>query len=187
VEQDHWLKFTAQRLGVEEAALRRSLTSLAPITSPRLQPGRRLINLEKGLLKWILQYPGAVSTGELEEWAGEFEDPELRGIMALIIRCYREHDRLDHGLLIQQVEAEPLRQQICALALGEEEFCGLAEDWRRNFRIRQLKKASQALKERLATAATGEADLLALLAQRQEIDRQLENLKVWSTTKGEDG
>jgi len=131
---------------------------------------------------------------ELEEWEGEFEDQELKGLLALIIRCYREYGSLDHGLLIQQVEAEHLRRQICALTLEEEEFNGpsvdlSAADWRRALSIRRLKKARAMLKERLKTAAAdpGGEDLSALLAQNQEIDRQLEALKIRSTGKGENG
>jgi DNA primase len=195
VEQDLWLKVAAERLGVAEATLRRSLTSVGPVSSGRLDPaGRLAVNLEKGLLKWVLHHPGAVPLSELEEWAREFENQELKNLMALIINNYREHGGLDHGLLIQQVEAEPLRQQICALALGEEEFSSpagelLAADWRRQLKIRRLQKARQALKERLktATAAQGSEDLEALLVQQQEIHRQLEALKIRSTAEGDNG
>jgi len=195
VEQGLWLKVAAERLKVDEASLRRSLTSLGPMAARRLDPaGQLAVNLEKGVLKWVLHHPGAVAWEELEEWAREFEDQELKGLMALIITNFREHGALDHGLLIQQVEAENLRQQICALTLGEEEFCGpaaelLAADWRRAFHIRRLKKVRQALKERLkgAAAADSHEDLPALLAKRQEIDRLLEALKVGSLTEGENG
>jgi len=64
-----------------------------------------------------------------------------------------------------------------------------ASDWRRALSIRRLKKARVMLKERLKTAAAdpGSEDLSALLAQNQEIDRQLEALKIRSTGKGENG
>ncbi len=195
VEQSYWLRATAERLGVEEAALRRSLTAYAPISAGRLDPaGNLAISLERGLLRWVLCHPAALPLTELEEWEGEFEDQELKGLLALIIRCYREYGSLDHGLLIQQVEAEHLRRQICALTLEEEEFSGpsvdlSASDWRRALSIRRLKKARAMLKERLKTAAAdpGGEDLSALLAQNQEIDRQLEALKIRSTGKGENG
>ncbi len=160
----------------------------------RLDPaGQLLVNLEKGLLKWVLHHPAAVPWEELEEWAREFEDQELKGLMALIITNFREHGGLDHSLLIQQVEAEPLRKQICALALGEEEFGGpsadlMAADWRQFLKSRRLKKAYQALKERQTAAATeGGEDLKALQMQQEEIYRQLEALKIRSTAEGENG
>lgn len=195
VEQGLWLKFAAERLGVDEAALHRSFTSYAPISPGRLDPrGQVAISLERGLLKWVLSYPQAVPLEELEEWLNEFEDRDLKGLMALIIRCYQEHGALDHGLLVQQVEEEHLRQQICALTLGEEEFCGpevdlLAADWRRNLRIRRLKKIEAELKERLkaGTARGDSEDLSALLAEKQEIALQLEGLKCRPTAKGENG
>ena len=195
VEQGLWLKVAAERLGVEEATLRRSLASLGPVSPRRLDPGGQVaVNLEKGLLKWVLHHPTAVPPPELEEWAEEFENQELKNLMSLIINHYREHGGLDHGLLIQQVEAEPARQLICALTLAEEEFLSpgvevLAADWRRALKIRRLKRDQQILKERLktATAAAAGADLAALLAQRQEIDRQLEALKIRSTAEGENG
>ncbi|MBM4274050.1 MAG: DNA primase [Deltaproteobacteria bacterium] len=194
VEQALWLKVAAERLEVDEAALRRSLTSLSPITKSRLSPVKLDVNLEKRLLKWVLNHPGAAPVEELEDWALDLEDQELQEIMALIVRSYREHGVLDHGLLIQQVEAEPLRQQICALTLGEEELGGpspecMAAHWRRDFRMRRLKKAQQDLKARVdqAVRSPDNEDLMALLAQQQEIARQLEALKQVSTTKGEDG
>ncbi len=194
VEQSLWLKVAAERLGVDEAALSRSLSSFTPVTRTRLAPaGRLAISLEKGLLKWVLRHPDTVSLEELEDWVLEFQDEEFKGVLEIIIGGYREHGLLDHGLLIQNVEDEPLRQQICALTLGEEEDSGpevdlLTADWRRDFSIRRLKRARQALKERLAKALTeGGEEVTALLVQRQEIDRQLESLKIRPTAKGENG
>jgi DNA primase len=194
LEQSLWLKVAAERLGVDEAALRRSLASLAPLTPGRLDPrGRVSVTLERRLLKWILHHPDAVPLSELEDWAGEFENQELQGLLDLIIRIFREHGGLDHSLLIQQVETEGLRQQICALTLGEEEYSGptadqLAADWRRNLSIRRLKKAQTLLKAKLEQAGRdGDADLAALLAQGEEINRQLEALKTRPTVKGENG
>jgi DNA primase len=183
VEQGLWLKAAAARLEVEEDTLRRSLTAAAgPGPGRPARLGDLLINLEQKALKWILSNPGAASREELEEWAAEFEDQELKGLLKLIIGQYREGGGLDHSLLVQRVEEEGLRQLICALTLTGEEFGGselLAADWQRAFRLRRLVKARQDLKARLARVSqdpVGE-DLLALLAQRQEIDRQLEALK----------
>ncbi|MEW6387937.1 MAG: DNA primase [Thermodesulfobacteriota bacterium] len=185
VEQGLWLKSAAERLGVEEAQLRRSLTEAVSPSPARLDPRSNLvINREKRLVKWILHHPGAVPLEELEEWAGHFEVRELREIMDLILSNYRRLGSLDYSLLLQEVEEEALRRQICALALGEEEFGGLsgeqlAADFRRVFRTLHLKKLSRAVKERLAQASArpDREDILALQAQRQEIDRQLEDLK----------
>lgn len=185
VEQGLWLKFTGERLGVEEAALRQSLATQAPVAARRLDPGGHLaINLERSLLKWVLHQPLSLTLEELEEWAGEFEDRELQGLLHLVISSFREHGALDHSLLLERVEEEHLRQQICALTLEEGEFNGpsgalLADDWRRTWQRRRLKKARARIKKELekATAESGGKDLLALLAQRQEIDRQLEDLK----------
>jgi len=195
VEQGLWLKFTAERLGVEETALRQSLYSLTPVSARRLDPKGNLdINREIKLLKSILCQPEAIPLEELEEWEQEFEDQELKSLMHLIIRSCRENGALDHSLLIQWVEEEHLRQQICALTLGEGEFSGpsmdlLAEEWRRARHVRRLKKALAGIKEKLAktTAPSGGEDHVALLAQWQEIDRQLEDLKERSTAKGGDG
>ena len=118
----------------------------------------------------------------------------LLKILDLIIDSYRQHGTLDHGLLVQQVERENLRQQICALTLAEEEQSGtnfdlLADNWRRDLSIRRLKKARAQLKERLQQAAAihGDEDLTPLQVQWQEIDRQLEALKFSATAKGDNG
>jgi DNA primase len=192
VERDLWLKTTGERLGVDLALLRKSLTSLAPISSARLDPRANLaVSLEKGVLRWVLTHPDAIALEELEEWVAEFEDQELRGLMELIIGSCREHGRLDYGLLVQQASGESQRQHICALTLEEDETDGpagdfLAAEWRRNLHIRRLKKTRAQLKEQLKTAASAEGDdLFALLARSQEIDRQLEHLKSGSTPKGE--
>jgi DNA primase len=185
VEQGLWLKFTAERLGVDEVALRQSLATQTQAAPRRLDPaGHLAINLERSLLKWVLHQPSSLEMAELEEWAGEFEDRELQGLMQLIINNFREHGALDHSLLLERVEEEHLKQQICALTLEEGEFNGssgelLADDWRRAWLRRRLKKARARIKLELekAAAAPGGEELLALLAQRQKIDRQLDDLK----------
>ncbi len=184
VEQDLWLKAAAQRLGVDESILRRSLASFAPISAARLSPAAGMaVSLEKALLRWVLGHPGAVTLEELEDWALEFKAGELRELLALIIENYRQHGTLDHGLLVQQVERDSLRQQICALTLAEEEESGhnldlLIDHWRRDLKVRRLKKARAQLKERMhqAAAVQGDEDLTPLQVQWQEIDRQLKEL-----------
>jgi DNA primase len=181
VEQDLWLKKAAERLGVDQAALRRSLTSLAPISAARLDPTRAiLIDQEKKLLRWILAHADAVTPEELEEWIEEFENPAFKGLLELIINSYREHGRLDHGLLVQQAPGETQRQHICALTLEEDESGGpagdfLADDWRRDLKVRHLKKAQSRLKAMMAKAP-GDDDLVALQVQWRSIDQQLKDL-----------
>jgi DNA primase len=181
VEQDLWLRATSERLGVDAAALRRSLTSLAPISAARLDPTRGiLVDQEKKLLRWVLGHPEAVSPEELEEWTEEFANPELKGLLELIINSYREHGRLDHGLLVQQATGETQRQHICALTLEEDDSRGhlgdfLADNWRRNLKVRLLKKAQTRLKAMMAKAS-GESDLVALQVQWREINQQLQDL-----------
>jgi DNA primase len=183
VERSLWLKLAAERLGVEEAALARSLTTYTPISPGRLDRSRDLmISLERRIIKWILSNPKAVPMVDLEEWAEEFENQEMRLILDLIIAEYQQNHTLDHSLLVQHLEGDELRQQVCALVLGEEEFGGLdllLADWRRALRVRRLEKARQALKERLAEVSAisiGE-DLAALCDQKDEVERQLEALK----------
>ena len=195
VEQGLWLQFAAQRLGVEESTLRQTLATLAPVAARRFDPaGTLAINLERGLLKWVLHQPLSLALEELEEWALEFEDRELKSLMDLVISNFREYGALDHSLLLERVEEEHLKQQICALTLEEGEFSGpsldhLADDWRRAWQARRLKRARDRIKQELAKASAGPGgeELLALLAQRQEIDRQLEDLKDRSLSKGGDG
>jgi DNA primase len=182
VEQGLWLKFTGERLGVEEAALRRSLSSPAPVEARRLAPGGRLLNNpEERLLKWVLDHPGIVPLEELEEWAQDFENQELKTLLELVIRSLKEDGALDHSLLIQRVEEERLRQQICALTLGKGEPSTelLAEEWRRDRQMRRLKKVLAQIKEELAKAAAipGGEELLALQVRKLAIEQQLQDLK----------
>jgi DNA primase len=193
VEQDLWLKAAAQRLGVDEAAVRRSLSSMAPLAPGRLDPaGRVAINLEKELVGFILKFPDAAPLAELTEWAAEVQDPEYRRLLGLIVQCLEQHNRLDYGLLVQQVEGERLREQVCAMTLAEQEADASEADavtdaWRRDLHMRRLKRTRDRLKDDLAAIMKGgdEAALLALLAQRQELDRQLEDLKRPDTGKGD--
>jgi DNA primase len=181
VEQDLWLKAASQRLGVDEAVLRKSLTSLAPISAARLDPRASLaVSLEKGVLRWVLAHPQAVSLEELEEWAGEFENQELKELLELIIGSYREHGRLDYGLLVQQATGETQRQHICALTLEEDEADGAAGDflgaaWRRDLKVRRLKRDRARLKAMLESVSRDD-DLAALQLQWREIHQQLEEL-----------
>jgi len=193
VEQSLWLKHAAERLGVDEAALRLSLAAAQPVAAARLDSASRLaVSLERGLLCWVLRHPQAVTPEELEEWAQEFENPELGSLLDAVVRCYREHGALDHSLLLQEVEEERLKQQICALTLGEEDCLRAVElaaaEWRRTLSIRRLKKAQALLKEKLESAtASGGGEDLDLQAQKREIDRQLEALKLGASAKGESG
>jgi DNA primase len=181
VEQDLWLRTASERLGVDPAALRRSLTSLAPISAGRLDPRTNLaVSLEKAMLRWVLGHPEAITPEELEDWTKEFVNPELKEVLALIITSYREHGRLDHGLLVQQATGETQRQHICALTLEEDETGGpagdfLVADWRRDLKVRHLKKARARLKAKINQASGGD-DLAALRDQWREIHQQLEAL-----------
>jgi DNA primase len=180
-EQNLWLRVTAERLGLAEDALRRSLDSLAPISATKLDPTRGvLVDQEKKLLRWVLGHPQAISVDELEEWAAEFDHPDLKGLMELIIKSYREHGRVDHGLLVQQAMGETQRQHICALTLEEDQSDSpagdfLAAEWRRSLKVRQLKKARARLKAQLEQVSGGD-DLVALQVQWREIHQQLEAL-----------
>jgi len=181
VERDLWLKTAAQRLGVDESVLRRSLASFATITASRLSPAAAVaISLEKGLLRWVLGHPLMMALEDLEQWAPEFEDGELKEVMLLIIECYRQHGKLDHGLLVQRVERENLRQLICALTFTEEEGSGLSPDlladhWRRDLEVRRLKKARVKLREEIRNAID-KGGLAALQVKLGEIDGQLKEL-----------
>ena len=181
VEQDLWLKTAAQRLGVDESVLKQSLASFATITASRLSPRAAVaISLEKGLLRWVLGHPPMVALEDLEQWAPEFEDEELKEVMLLIIECYREHGKLDHGLLVQRVERENLRQLICALTFTEEEGSGLSPDlladhWRRDLEVRRLRKARAKLREEMRNA-NDKGGLAALQVKLGEIDGQLKEL-----------
>ena len=167
--------------------MRRRCAGASPPWPPSRPPGwtrlaRLSSDLEKSLIRWVLGHPDAVTPEELEEWAGEFENRELKGLMELIIGSYREHGKLDHGLLVQQATGETQRQHICALTLEEDESDGpagdfLAADWRRDLKVEHLKKNRARLKARLAkTLSDDEDSLLPLQVQWREIDQQLKDL-----------
>ncbi len=183
VERDLWLKFTAERLDVSEAGLRSSLAAPDPYAASRPGPHHRLeISLEKKLVKWILCQPEAVDWDELAEWLPFMEDEGHRRIISRALAIYREFGALDLGLLTQNIEEELQRRQICAMALEEEEFSQadgeqLLADYRRAFQIRRLNRQQKEIKERLAAPGLREEDILALQAQKKEIDHQLETLK----------
>ena len=106
--------------------MRRRCVKASPPWPPFRPPGwtrhrNIVVDQEKKLLRWVLGHPEAVAPEELEEWTEEFENPELKGLLELIITCYREHGRLDHGLLVQQATGETQRQHICALTLEEDD------------------------------------------------------------------
>lgn len=186
VERDLWLKFTAERLDVPEAGLRASLAATVSSAASRPGPHRHLeISLEKKLVKWMLCQPEMVDWGELEEWLPFMEDAGCRKIVTQALALYRDLGALDLGLLAQNIEEEQQRQQICAMALEEEEFSRahaeqFLADYRRAFQMRRLNQLRKEIKEKLAAAGLSGEDLLALQARKQEIDHQLEALK----TKG---
>jgi DNA primase len=184
VERDLWLKFTAERLEVSEAGLRVSLhTARAPAACPS-GPHRNLeINLEKRLVKWILCQPEMVDWAEVEEWLQFMDDETYRRILTQALALYRKLGTLDLGFLTQCIDEEWQRQHLCALALEEEEFSrSKAEqflaDFRRAFKMRRLNQQQKEIKKKLAAAGLREEDILALQAQKREIDHQLEALKV---------
>jgi DNA primase len=180
VEQGLWLKFVAERLGVAETDLRLSLTQIS--TGPRW--GREwgkdlLMNREIRLVRWILQYPNAVPSEELAEWAEEFEDQDLKNLVRLIAAHYASHGDLDASILLDQMEEEYLKQELCALLMEAGDFGHLStdksfDDWRRTFRQRPLKRAKEELKKKLAQ---DNVDVPALQKQIIKIEQQLEALK----------
>jgi DNA primase len=185
VEQSLWLKFTAERLDIEEGGLRSSLKVSLPSQAARVElPTNLAINLEKQLLKWILCQPEMVDWDELQEWLRVIEDANLRKIITLALAIYRENGALDLGLLTQNIEEEQQRQQVCAMALEEEAFSQsngeqLLADYRRAFQTRRLQQLQKEIKEKLVKAAAGlnGEDILDLQARKREIDNQLEALK----------
>ncbi|MFZ5448096.1 MAG: DNA primase [Thermodesulfobacteriota bacterium] len=193
VERDLWLKNAGERLGVDEVVLKKSLTSMAPISSARLDPKAHLaVSLEKALIRWVLSHPETVTLEELEEWAEEFTNSELKGLLVLIINSFKEHGRVDHGLLVSQATEETQRQRICALTLEEGNVDGysavqLAADWRRTLAVRRLKKAQSHINDRLRATPIEGDDLPILLAHKREIDRQLKQLESSHVIKGETG
>ncbi|MGQ9687985.1 MAG: DNA primase [Desulfobaccales bacterium] len=195
VEKGLWVKFAAERLGVVEGDLRQSLFQKSP-ASPRdwLRPDNLAINLEKGLLRWVLQHPDSVAAEELAQWAEEMEDPEIQEVLRLIAAHCLSRPARKISFVLDHLEEEELKKELCALMLGGGEFAQLspemvAEDWRRALKRRRLQRAREILKGKLAEAAqdSDHDHLLALLSQRQEIDRQLEALKAPPTTTGESG
>ncbi len=180
VEQGLWLKFAAERLGVPETDLRLSLNQIS--TGPRYsrERGKGLsINLEKGLMRWILQNPSAVPADELVAWAEDLEDPDLKELLHLIASYGKDHQQsLDVSFLLDQLEEEARKQELCALVLGPEaysEVCPdlVAEDWRRAFRRRQLQQTQKILMAKLARNPESQE----ILAQKREIDWELAALK----------
>ncbi len=185
VEQDLCLRQAAAKLEVEEGSLRKSLAQAAPPAAARLLPTKDLlVNLERKILRWILSQPAEVTLAELEDWAGDFEDPDLKEIMDQVAAWVRRHGHLDVGLLLAEVDDDARRQLLLSLAFGEEEFQGVSaapilEEWRAALLRRRLRKAQAVLKARLAQVgadAEGE-QLAALQLKKQEVDRQLEALK----------
>jgi DNA primase len=193
VEQGLWLKFAAERLGVSEGDLRQSLIQTMPIARGNREKSTGIaINLEKGLLRWILHHPGSVPAEELAEWAEEMEDPAVQELLRLIAAHCLNHQALNVSFILDHLEEEDRKKELCALMLGGGEFSQLspdlvAEDWRRAMKRRRLQRAREVLKGKLAQAAQelNQDHLLALLTQSQEVDRQLEALKAPPTTTGE--
>lgn len=178
VEQGLWLRFTAQRLGVPEADLHRSLLQTGQgVAALREQESGLALNLEKALVGWVLQHPQSVSPEELAAWAEDLEDPDWQYLLRLVAAKRGQEGKVDVRQLVDQVEGEARKQKLCALILGEGEGGppspeAVAEDWRRALARRRLKKCRRALTEKLAQ----DPECLELLAQKQEIDRQLDAL-----------
>jgi len=179
VEQGLWLKYAAERLSVAEADLRLSLSRTAPAFRHGRDTGKGLIiNRERHLLRWLLQNPGSVSTEELAEWVEEFEDPDLKNLVHLIGIHYSNHGDLDVSILLDQVEDERLKHELCALLVGEKGFeQSLADeafdDWRRTFRRQPLRRAREALREKM----TRDSDDIFLQEQMMKINQELAALK----------
>lgn len=194
LEQGLWLKYAAERLKVEEGDLRLSLLAAG---GGRREPGgipKLALNLERRLLRFVLHHPQAVPAEELAQWAEEMETPAVQVLLRQVasLRLARKTPLL--GFLLDHLDDEALKQEVCALLLTEGEFTQLspelaAAEWRRALARRRLKRAREALTGKLAQAAKDAHPdhLLALLSQRQEIDRQLEALNAPSQTIGEQG
>jgi DNA primase len=179
VEQGLWLKFIAERLKVAETDLRLTLTQIS--TGPRWGRERGqgvIINLDRKILRWVLQNPETVPSEELLTWAEDLEDPDLRDLLRLIASYCKDQKPLDVSFLLDQLEEEALKQEICGLVLDEEEFyqqCpdSVAEDLRRALRMRRVQQAHRILKENIARYPENQD----LLTKKYENHLQIGELK----------
>jgi DNA primase len=179
VEQGLWLKFAAERLGVPETDLRLSLAQIS--TGPRFARERGkdlLMNRERRLMRWILQYPEAVPRAELADWVEEFEDPNLQGLLRLIVAHSMDRQSLDVSFLIDQLEEDDLKQELCALVIGDEEFSqtqpdSVADDWRRALRLRRLQEIQRNLLKKMTQCPESQD----ILTQFRENEWQLAELE----------
>ena len=179
VEQDLWLKFTGERLGVPETDLRLSLNQIS--TGPRFSRERGkdiVMNREIRLVRWILQYPNAVPRRNWRNGPRSSRSRTLR-ILSILSPRITPTRRSGPSSLLDQVEEEDLKQELCALLMEEGESDQLPtdqsfEDWRRTFRQQPLKTAREVLKKKLAQDSV---DVLAVQAQIRKIDLELEAFK----------
>ena len=97
---------------------------------------------------------------------------------------------MDHGLLVQQATGETQRQHICALTLEEDESDGpagdfLAADWRRDLKVKHLKKARARLKAKIKNVSGRRR--LSALAGAVAGNRSATQRSIGLIAKGENG
>ena len=192
VRRDLMLREAAQRLGIDERALRlelqRDMGRRRPPSRPQeaAAPGRASPPLrEKEFLALLLQHPRYIAPAADQLTPEVFGDVRSRQVAHLLFGKYREATQLDPALLVNEIEDDEVAALIgdCVLqGLDENQVEQQYRDGVAHFcsdvltgRIEQTKQALQA-----AVAAKDEdkitavnTELMHLVRQRQQIEASL--------------
>ena len=189
VRRDLLLREVAQRLGIDEQAIRQELQQKTrPVrTTDRSQPPvpaanqRELPPQEKGFLGLLLNYPQFIAATAEQLDSEAFVDPRCRQLARVLFEQYRDAASLDVSLLMSGVEEEAMVQLIssCAMQGFDEELVEQQwQDYILRFRRDALTLQIDQARQLLQAAAQGDdekevtrisAELMRLIEERQQL------------------
>jgi len=188
VRRDLLLREVAQRLGVDEQALRQEMRQEmrrqgsadrlreASAAAPKDPPIR-----EKEFLGLLLHYPQFIAPTARELAPETFVDPRAQELARVLFERYSEETRLDLSLLMNSIEDEAVVQLISTCGMQGFDETQVEQQWKdyilrfqQNALTRQIDQTRQALQAAAAAGAEQEvtrinAELMRLIKERQHL------------------
>jgi DNA primase len=192
VRRDLMLREVAQRLGVDESALRQEMGQLVQRQRPRAQTGRSAPAVaakepdpphrEREFLGLLLNYPRYIAATAAAISPDSLDDPRCQALVGVLFERFSATDAIDLSLLLDQLQDEQLGRLISQCAMLGRAEDQVEEQWRQSvsfFQRNSLRHRDLMLRQALEQAAQGgdeaeiariSGELVRLNQERQRYD-----------------
>ena len=122
IEKNLFIKRIAEKLGIDQALLKREMHRKAvhvqPVAAGHREPVKVNVNpLEVNLIRLILEYPQKTLLMESEKVLDYFQETALKNLGEKIIKTYKLLGYIDINVILSSDEDKPLRENIYKLSI----------------------------------------------------------------------